>query len=91
MPTETPKAIVSPLSENAEKWEADLKGHLDKEFMGYIVEGLRHGFWIGCDCVKHRCIPLSSWRVERGSGFETRYRSTSLHREYQFTPRTVYC
>ena len=57
MPTGIPRAIVSLLSENAEKWEAALRGHPDKEFMAYIVEGLRHGFRIGFDYAKHRCIP----------------------------------
>ena len=57
MPTEIPTAIVLPLSETAKKWEAALRGYPDKEFMAYIVGGLRHGFQIGFDYAKHRCIP----------------------------------
>ena len=38
--------IVSPLQ--AEVWEKHLQDHPDRDFVGYLLEGIRNGFRIGC-------------------------------------------
>ena len=38
--------IVSPL--RAEVWEKHLQDHPDRDFVGYLLDGIRNGFWIGC-------------------------------------------
>ena len=56
--------------------DRNTKGHCltavrDKELMAYIVEGLRHGFWIGFDYAKHpsqRHPPLSRYTSRCGTG-----------------------
>ena len=51
-----PDAIISPLSDMADKWELALRGHQDIVFREYISKGLRQEFRIGFDYVNHRCV-----------------------------------
>jgi len=39
--------VSAPL--NIKMWEQYLKKHADKDYTGYILQGLRHGFSIGLD------------------------------------------
>ena len=46
--------VTTPL--NVEAWRSELSDHPDQEFVGYLLDGIQHGFRIGFDSEHHRCV-----------------------------------
>ena len=45
--------IVTPL--RLRVWERGLSSHLDQDFVQFVCNGIREGFWVGFDYRNARC------------------------------------
>ena len=45
---------------NIRAWEAELRAHLDRKYIQFLLEGIQQGFRIGFDYSNHSCSSVSS-------------------------------